>query len=566
MIRCALLLASLATATNARLPSPSRALSDSIPQVTAPAIDAAAEAAAAATSSTNRASTSPAPHRFAVPFTDTVYDADVDGVWEESSSTGEQIWRLRVSAPGAIHVNLGFSSYRMPEGGSLQLMSASSDDVLTFTADDNKDHGELWTPIVVGSIVDLQVKLPPGVDPSELSLVLSSINSGFRGFAPSLEKSGSCNVDVECPQGDDWQAEIRSVAVYSQGGSTFCTGAMLNNALEDRTPYFLTANHCGINNNNEARSLVVFWNYETSTCGGTPDGRLDQFQTGASFVAGSADTDFTLLRLDSQPNPAWDVHYAGWDRTGQAMDGAVAIHHPSTDEKSISFENDPTRFVRDAFGNAQDNNGAYIRVNDWDLGTTEPGSSGSPLFSFDHRVVGQLLGGSAACGNNLPDWYGALRTSWTGRGTSQTRLSDWLDPNNSGVTQTNTIGPTGSPPIPVVPATPIPPVASPPSPTPSGGGVGFCLSGNTMVEVQGEGMVPMRQLRVGDAVRTCAGDFSPVYSFFHKYDSLSHSTCAFTRRTTTCPWRFRRITCYGVRTVASAPPKRFESGIAFRVS
>ena len=54
----------------------------------------------------------------------------------------------------------------------------------------------------------------------------------------------------------------------------------------------------------------------------------------------------------------------------------------------------------------------------------------------------------------------------------------WLDANNSGVTQTNTIGPTGSL-IPVIPATPIPPVASPPILTPSGGGFGFCLSGYT---------------------------------------------------------------------------------------
>ena len=37
---------------------------------------------------------------------------------------------------------------------------------------------------------------------------------------------------------------------------------------------------------------------------------------------------------------------------------------------------------------------------DWDDGTTEPGSSGSPLFDQNHRVIGQLHGGYAACGND----------------------------------------------------------------------------------------------------------------------------------------------------------------------
>ena len=64
---------------------------------------------------------------------------------------------------------------------------------------------------------------------------------------------------------------------------------------------------------------------------------------------------------------------------------------------------------------------AYLRVNDWDLGTTEPGSSGSPLFDPDHCIVGQLFGGFAACSNDLEDWYGRFYVSWTGGGTSDSR-------------------------------------------------------------------------------------------------------------------------------------------------
>ena len=60
---------------------------------------------------------------------------------------------------------------------------------------------------------------------------------------------------------------------------------------------------------------------------------------------------------------------------------------------------------------------------------------GSPLFDQDGRIIGQLFGGSAACSgtvdNGTLDYYGRLATSWNGAGTSNTRLKDWLDPQNS---------------------------------------------------------------------------------------------------------------------------------------
>jgi hypothetical protein len=39
-----------------------------------------------------------------------------------------------------------------------------------------------------------------------------------------------------------------------------------------------------------------------------------------------------------------------------------------------------------------------------------------------------LHGGFADCGNALSDWFGLFNVSWSGDGSSDTRLSDWLDP------------------------------------------------------------------------------------------------------------------------------------------
>jgi lysyl endopeptidase len=77
----------------------------------------------------------------------------------------------------------------------------------------------------------------------------------------------------------------------------------------------------------------------------------------------------------------------------------------------------------------------------WNSGITEGGSSGSPLFDQNHRIVGQLGGGPSSCTATAAcrqDAYGRFDNSWTGGGTNATRLSNWLDPSNSGAITTNT--------------------------------------------------------------------------------------------------------------------------------
>jgi hypothetical protein len=138
------------------------------------------------------------------------------------------------------------------------------------------------------------------------------------------------------------------------------------------------------------------------------------------------------------------VGYGGWDRSGAAPSSATTVHHPNGDEKRISFENDPVT-VTSYYGTASPGDGTHLRVADWDLGTTEGGSSGSPLFDAAQRVVGQLHGGDAACGNDLPDWYGRFSASWSGGGTSATRLSDWLDPTSTGATTLAALAAPGEP-------------------------------------------------------------------------------------------------------------------------
>jgi subtilisin-like proprotein convertase family protein len=381
--------------------------------------------------------------RFAVNLETNISPA-THGTWDYLAN-GNAVWRLRIRSAGAKSLNLGFTKYVMPHGGTLVLYSPGYERVMgPFTPAGNEEHEQLWTPVLNGDELVVEVQLPQVAVPA-LQLQLKYVNHDFLGFAEML--SGSCNLDVICGGADGWDIVdhyrdiIQSVAVIGTGGSTFCTGFLVNNTRQDCTPYFMTAYHCGITQGS-APSLVAYWNFENSTCrqpnspqsGGPGNGTLSDFNTGATFKAGWSNSDFTLVEFDDPISETADAFFAGWSAEDTApSDTVVCIHHPSTDEKRISFEFDPTHIGAWGSGGDPVPNGNHIIIPDWDVGTTEGGSSGSPLFDNQKRVVGQLHGGGAACGNSQYDSYGWFYFSWEGGGTPATRLKDWLDPDNSGV-------------------------------------------------------------------------------------------------------------------------------------
>lgn len=368
--------------------------------------------------------------RFAVP-----HKMNLKPNWEKSNEN--VIWSHRFQAPNATSLNFGFTKFRLPSSAKLDIYSADRTKFIrTFTANDNNINNQLWTPVIMSDDVVIELT----ADASEVNQVqieLGHVGQGFRTFGESTLKSGDCNIDVACNESAGWEHEVNSVGVISTGGSAFCTGFMVNNTKNDRTPFFMTANHCRIDESS-APSLVVYWNYQTSKCGGARDGKLADFQTGSVHLASSRKSDFTLVKLVKTPNPKWNVNYAGWDARDKVGTPAVGIHHPNVDEKSISFEDDPTE-ISSYGGSSSPGDGTHVRIVDWDKGTTEPGSSGSPLFNKDHRVIGQLHGGGAACGNDESDYYGRLHTSWEGEGSSTTRLKDHLDPKKTGKLFVDTI-------------------------------------------------------------------------------------------------------------------------------
>ena len=373
----------------------------------------------------------PVPQRFAV-----AVNVDItlnnSGSWETLNDG--RLWRLRIHSPEAKSHNLGITRFDMPEGAKLWIYDPEQKQVQgPYTSRDRSRKGRLWTPVIEGDEIVVEVFVPTGV--REPLIQIGRVNQGYREFSKGGgdKNHGACNNDVICPEGDPWRDQIRSVARYTINGTSLCTGQLMNNINLDRTPYFLSANHCGVTTANDD-TLVFFWNFEAPNCGDQDDGNLSDNQTGAIFRASSAASDFLLVELEEDPDPAFNVFFSGWDATGAAPASTVAIHHPRGDVKSISFNTNAvtsTDYLSDTVNAAED----HWRVDDWEDGTTEGGSSGSCLWdAATRRCVGQLHGGSAFCtAQDESDWYGKLSTSWEGGGTTATRLRDWLDPGGTGV-------------------------------------------------------------------------------------------------------------------------------------
>ena len=306
----------------------------------------------------------------------------------------------------------------------------------SFTVQNNKEHGRFASAPTQGDESILEYYEPENVDQLgriRISRVVHAYKDLFA-YVSGFGDSDTCENNVYCPEGEPWADEIRSVAlILLDDGTRLCSGAIVNNVEQDLTPFFLTANHCNLGDIN----TWVFWfNYESCDCNNPTSEPSTQTTSGATYRASNSASDFLLIELNEIPPTHYNVHYAGWSNLNSVPSWSVGIHHPQADIKKISFENDPA--TEHTWGTPSNNHWQVI----FDDGTVEPGSSGSPLFSPNHRIVGQLHGGSGYpyCSQSHKAWYGKLSLSWDHGGTSSSRLKDWLDPNNTGATYVDGTG------------------------------------------------------------------------------------------------------------------------------
>tara|TARA_R110002073_G_scaffold279026_1_gene443176 strand:+ start:465373 stop:467067 length:1695 start_codon:yes stop_codon:yes gene_type:complete len=391
------------------------------------------------------------------------------GVWTDLAN-GDRIWRILFNSKNALHLSVIFDDYFLPEGGKVYLYNNDRSDLIgAYTNLLNNEKNVLSTWFVNGDELWVEYYEPKEVK-GQGRLNLATVIHGYRLgnsyqknyqsiYEKNLGDSGDCNHDVDCPIGADFEVQRdlvkKSVAFLLMpdlgGGAFICSGTLINNTDQDKTPYFLTADHCS-GTPPSLYSMRFNWISPNPICAGltnSSDSEDEFIMTGATLKANNTASDVMLLELNNPIPNTWDVTFAGWDKTDAFPSYVVGIHHPQGDIMKIS--RDDTGPIK---ANHSINGSPSVATweittsgGGWEIGVTEGGSSGSALFNPNGLIIGQLFGGGASCldppnqtsNNGALDFYGRFAVSWDNGTTQATRLKEWLDPGNSNPNTLNSL-------------------------------------------------------------------------------------------------------------------------------
>ena len=328
-------------------------------------------------------------------------------VWAPAAGGGI-VAKLRVVSPGAAALRVAL---RLGDrAGPLEIRVAPA---VAHARIQRVDRGQWaaamardglwWTPVTDGDAQDIELWSddPAAARAAVETIAVSHFDAtpagGFK--AGGIGAAQGCHEDVACvaninPAVAQVARSVMKISYVRNGMSYVCTGTLLNDGASREVPYVFTAAHC-IDSQAVAATVNTFWYFQAAQCGvGTP-GDYQQLSGGATLLYADAASDVALLRLgDRAPAGAW---FAGWDATPPVPGlSVVALHHPMGDLKKLSLGDvlaDPdTRSTTTA----------------WRVGATEPGSSGSGIFTAsgaEYLLRGALKGGSASCSTsgNLAD-------------------------------------------------------------------------------------------------------------------------------------------------------------------
>ncbi|MBH1963253.1 MAG: trypsin-like peptidase domain-containing protein [Comamonadaceae bacterium] len=372
---------------------------------------------------------------------------------------GKQTASISFESPAAQGLRLGLQILMLPMRSVLRVSGSQEEPAVEIdssvpaqTVQNNlnagvpeKDARRYWLPTMRGARTTLEIELPADMPRSALVVSVPQLvhlwtlpEQAEQELDLTKAVAASCHRDATCSP--DFDATARSVArmIYVEGaGAYYCTGTLMADWNDTGTPYFMTAAHC-ISTQAAASTLETAWFYRSASCGSTSvDSKARYVRGGAALLYASAATDTSFLRLSSAP-PA-GVVFAGWDaNTARPPTPVTGIHHPRGGLQKIS-----TGTLNSFFNCTQVSLGLsctaspastakFLQVR-WTNGATEPGSSGSPLFSEtngNRYVIGQLSSGSVnTCGATRNSQYGRFDLAY------QAALKQWLGPSSTTPTE-----------------------------------------------------------------------------------------------------------------------------------
>jgi len=436
-----------------------------IPLIVLPAVD---QAKIDATLENNNSNEIGARYRIGLPI-----DIDIDVKTSSKIDTLDEgmLYRLSLKSNGAKALKISFYKYDLPTGAKLFIYNKNKKLVKGPYMKKGLNSVKFnSTEIIQGDEVTLEYFEPHNsTQKGTLQIIrimhgIVGVEDNYLSKLASFGDAGNCQVDINCPEGTNWQDEQKGVCKIVTWSYYGGTGSLINNTNFDGKPYILTNKHVfeveTPDFNREVLYSTIYFNVNSTSCNsGEVDTSIIYEYNGADYYYFDSNTDLLILELDKKPPSIPEInyhpYYNGWDRATTQEKGGVCIHHPKGDVKKIATHNiipDPSWDGTIIFnGTVMDS--TYIWKIDYWLATesgysvTEDGSSGASLFNNNHNIIGSLMGSEgidcvdpstekAYFGKSLSSWERGYEFNWyqTG-GYLPSSLKSLLDPIDLNVTR-----------------------------------------------------------------------------------------------------------------------------------
>lgn len=352
---------------------------------------------------------------------------------------GSRVAALTFQSTGAAAVRIAAVVDALPAGAALRFFGVNqpeaaqmigSEEIAQLLAQqraagmDAVAAHTIYGPFFEGDSVRLEIHIPAAASADAVRVAVPQLQHLAHSVTDvvtnkhvgAIGAAEACHWDAVCHAPAD---QRRAVAKFlfradDDGGIYACSGTLMNNTADDKTPYFTTAAHC-VDSATEAASMETYWFFHSAACGqtNTVNPNYKTLNGGAQLLYTKGELDFTLVKL-RQAAPAgvlFSGSYHGDNTIGLDVEG---IHHPAGDLQKFSAGKivwtDPTK--------------RFWHVK-WHNGTTEGGASGSGLLrTFDGKryLVGVLFGGGASCADpNGVDMYGRFDSAYKDSANSTVR-------------------------------------------------------------------------------------------------------------------------------------------------
>ena len=183
-----------------------------------------------------------------------------------------------------------------------------------------------------------------------------------------------------------------------------------------------------------------YFGYEAPNCNNpNTAGTLDDYYingcvrlSDSNDGGGNSGSDFLLVQMGTLNNESqtvnslksnnFNAYWNGWDANNTTSNSGCSMHHPSGDIKKISTYTSNLNTSGWNGNGVQSHWRVFWTSNSNGHGVTEGGSSGSPIFRSNGRIMGTLTGGGSYCNQtNAPDYYGKV-SHWSSNGNANEKL------------------------------------------------------------------------------------------------------------------------------------------------